>query len=407
VPRAPTRTVRWLNATVLGIGLASLFSDWSHETATALMPAFLATMGAGAAWLGLIEGFSDGISSFAKTASGYYTDRLQRRKPIVVAGYLVTALSTAAIGLATGAWQVLAARCVGRLGRGVRTPVRKAMLAASVRPETYGRAFAFERMMDTLGAIAGPVSAFFLLGWFGHRFPPVFWCTLLPGSLAVGCIGLLVRERARTRVSYISLADRLRLLPGRYRRLLVASGVFGLGDFAHTLLILLATQRLAPSLGAGRAASAAVALYVAHNVAYSSFAMAAGWLADHCPKHLVLSAGYLMASLMSLAIITLPTGLWTLGAIFVAGGVYVATVESAEDSLCAELVVEEHHGTAFGVMSTVSGLGDCVSSVAVGFLWSFTGVGAAFGYAAVLSLAGAILILFVGPERGRNLNLET
>lgn len=162
IQQPPPRS-RWLNRTVLGIGLASLFSDWSHEIATTVMPAFLATMGVAAAWLGLIEGVSDGLSSFAKMASGYYTDRLQRRKPIAVAGYLVTALGTASFGLATAAWHVLTARAVAWLGRGVRTPIRKALLAASVTKETYGRAFGFERMLDTLGAIVGPASAFFLL----------------------------------------------------------------------------------------------------------------------------------------------------------------------------------------------------------------------------------------------------
>ena len=127
-----TKPKRWLNRTVFGIGLASLFSDWSHEIATTILPAFLATMGVAAAWLGLIEGLSDGLSSFAKMASGYYTDKLQRRKPIAVIGYLVTALGTASIGLATAAWHILIARSLAWLGRGVRTPVRKALLAAAV-----------------------------------------------------------------------------------------------------------------------------------------------------------------------------------------------------------------------------------------------------------------------------------
>lgn len=119
MPSRRKAKMRWLNRTVLGIGLASLFSDWSHEIATAAMPAFLATLGAAAAWLGVIEGVSDGLSSFAKMASGYYTDRLERRKPIAVAGYVVTALGTAALGLATNAWHVLAARAGAWLGRGV------------------------------------------------------------------------------------------------------------------------------------------------------------------------------------------------------------------------------------------------------------------------------------------------
>src|SRR4051812_33372593 len=155
---------RWLNRTVLGIGLASLFSDWSHEIATALMPTFLATLGVAAAWLGIIEGVSDGLSSFAKMGSGYYTDKLTRRKPVAVVGYIVTALGIASFGLATQAWHVLLSRATAWLGRGVRTPVRKALLAGSVTRQNYGRAFGFERMMDTVGAIVGPATAFWLLG---------------------------------------------------------------------------------------------------------------------------------------------------------------------------------------------------------------------------------------------------
>src|SRR6266446_9532879 len=154
---------RWLNRTVLGLGLASLFSDWSHEIATTVMPAFLASMGVAAAWLGLIEGAADGLSSFAKMASGYYTDKLQRRKPIAVIGYLVTAFGTASFGLASTAWHVLVARACAWLGQGVRTPVRKTLLAAAVTRETYGRAFGFERMMDTVGAIIAPAAAWFLI----------------------------------------------------------------------------------------------------------------------------------------------------------------------------------------------------------------------------------------------------
>src|ERR1051325_9065050 len=123
--------MRWLNRTVLGIRLASLFSDWSHEIATTLLPAFLATMGVAAAWLGVIEGVADGLSSFAKMGSGYYTEKVQRQKPIAVAGYVITALGTAAFGLATAAWHVLLARSFAWLGRGVRAPARKALFGGA------------------------------------------------------------------------------------------------------------------------------------------------------------------------------------------------------------------------------------------------------------------------------------
>lgn len=382
----------WLNGTVLGIGLASLCADWSHEIATTVMPAFLATMGVAAAWLGIIEGVSDGLSSFAKMASGFYTDKLRRRKPIAVAGYLVTALGTASFGLATQAWHVMVARATAWLGRGVRTPVRKALLAAAVTPETYGRAFGFERMMDTLGAIVGPATALVLLPLVGHRYPTLFALTLIPGLLAVAAIALLVWERERKPVPHISFGERLRALPPRYRKFLVAVGLFGAGDFAHTLLILLATQRLTPVLGATKAASIAVGLYVAHNVFYAAFALVAGWLADRFPKSRVLATGYALAAVMAGLIIALPLNVWTLAVIFVLGGVYVAIEETLEDSLCAELVGAEHHGMGFGVLATVNGVGDFVSSAVVGVLWTAFGTQVAFGYSAALFLAGAALV---------------
>lgn len=136
IPSPSSRSRGWLNRTVLGIGLASLFADWSHEIAMTTMPAFLATMGVAAAWIGLIEGVSDGLSSFEKLASGHWTDGLPRRKSVMIVGYLVTALGTAGFGLASAAWHVLIARASAWLGRGVRTPVRKAMLAAAVTPDT-------------------------------------------------------------------------------------------------------------------------------------------------------------------------------------------------------------------------------------------------------------------------------
>jgi MFS family permease len=389
----PQSKTRWLNRTVLGIGLASLFSDWSHEIATTLMPAFLATMGVAAAWLGIIEGVSDGLSSFAKMASGYYTDRLRWRKPVAIVGYIVTTLGTASFGLATSAWHVLIARSVAWLGRGVRTPVRKALLAGSVTKETYGRAFGLERMMDTCGAIIGPATAFVLLPLLGYRYPRLFALTLIPGLIAVALIVFLVREQERKPVAHISFGESLRALPARYRRFLVAVGLFGMGDFAHTLLILLAAQKLTPTLGSGKAASIATGLYVLHNVLYATFAAVAGWLADRWDKARLLAGGYFLAALTAGTVIVMPFTVWTLALVFACGGIYVGIEETLEDSLCAELVEESHHGMAFGVLATVNGVGDFLSSVVVGALWSVAGTSVAFGYSAVLFVAGAVMVL--------------
>jgi MFS family permease len=383
----------WLNRTVIGIGLASLFSDWAHETATTVLPAFLANLGAAAAWLGIIEGTADGLSSFAKMASGFYTDKLPRRKPIAVVGYIVTALGTASFGLAGAPWQILLSRSLAWLGRGVRTPVRKALLAAAVTKETYGRAFGFERMMDTVGAIAGPATALLLVTAFAHDYRKIFLVTLIPGLMAAALIALLVKEKERKRVSHISFTGQLRALPSPYRKFLVAVGFFGAGDFAPTLLILLATQKLTPQFGAAKAASFAVGFYLLRNIFNAACAPLAGWLADRFNKKFVLAAGYALAAAMALLVIVAPMNLWTLGGVFMLAGIFVAVTETLEDSFCAELVGEEHHGTAFGVLATVNGIGDFISSAAVGTIWSAFGTTWAFGYSAVLFCLGAAIIL--------------
>lgn len=388
-----TGSVVWLNRTVIGIGLASLCSDWSHEIASVLLPAFLATMGVAAAWLGLIEGVADGLASFAKMASGYYSDRLARRKLIAVAGYVLTALGTALIGVASSAWQVLAARATAWLGRGIRTPVRKALLAGAVTRETYGRAFGFERMMDTVGAIIGPLTALLLLQLLRHNYSLIFALTLIPGLAAAAVMAWVVVEKQRIAVSHVNFGASLRALPTRFRRLLIAVGLFGMGDFAHTLLILLAVQRLTPVIGAARAVTIATGLYVLHNVLYAAFSMIGGALADRMHKGRLLALAYFLAGLMALAIMLLPLTAWTLGLVFVMGGIYVALEETLEDAFCAELVSDAQHGMAFGALATVNGIGDFVSSLIVGGLWTLFGVTVAFGYSAVLFFVGSGMVL--------------
>jgi MFS family permease len=384
----------WLNRTVLGVGLTSLFSDWSHETATAVLPAFLAAIGAGPAWLGAIEGVADGLSSFTKLASGHFTDKLKRRKPLAVIGYAFTALSTASFAFATHAYHVLFGRTAAWLGRGVRSPAKKALLAADVPPGAYGRAFGFERLMDTVGAIAGPLTALWLLDATQHSYRKVFLWTLVPGMLAVALFWLLVRERPINSKSKKSFFKGIATLPTPFRRLLIGVGVFGAGDFSHTMLILYASRALAPVQGIARAASLAVGLYTLHNVFYAGSAYLSGWISDHVPQRkVVLASGYALAGVTAILLCTATQSLWMLAFIFALAGLYVGTEEALEDSLSAELVPKEQHGMAFGVLAAVNAVGDFVSSLLVGFLWSSFGVQTAFTTSALLFFLGAFLIL--------------
>jgi MFS family permease len=253
-------------------------------------------------------------------------------------------------------------------------------------------------MMDTCGAIVGPASAVALLAAVNHHYPTLFAWTLVPGLLAAALIAFVVVEKERQPVKHISLGESLRALPKPFRKFLVAVGLFGSGDFAHTLLILLATQWLTPTLGAAKAASIAVGLYLLHNVLYAAFAFVASWLADRFDKRRLLAGGYTLAAGMAAAIITLPVSVWTLALVFAVGGVYVAIEETLEDSLCAELVGEAHHGMAFGTLATVNGVGDFLSSVMVGALWTWAGTSVAFGYSGILFAGGAVLLLRITSD---------
>jgi len=384
----------WLNRTVLGVGLTSLFSDWSHETATAVLPAFLAAIGAGPAWLGVIEGLADGLSSFAKLAAGHFTDRLKHRKPLAVFGYAFTALATASFGLATHPLEVLGGRAAAWLGRGVRSPAKKALLAGDVPPGAYGRAFGLERLMDTLGAILGPLCALWLLKATDHAYRKIFFWTLLPGSVAVACFWLLVRERPIAAKERKTFLRGLQALPTSFRRFLIAVGTFGAGDFSHTLLILYATRMLAAEHGLARAASLAVVLYTIHNAFYAGSAYLSGWLSDQVRnRHVVLAAGYGLAAITALLLSVGSRSLLLLGVIFVLAGLYIGTEEALEDSVTAQMISSEQHGMAFGTLAAVNAVGDFLSSLVVGSLWSAFGVGAAFGFSAVLFAAGALLVL--------------
>jgi MFS family permease len=386
--------IHWLNRTTLGVGLTSLLSDWSHEIATAILPALLMSLGAGPGWLGAIEGVADGLSSITKLVAGHFTDRLRSRKPLIVTAYAITAAATGAIGFAAGAVHILLARTTAWLARGVRTPARKALLAAAVPPEAYGRAFGFERMMDTVGAVAAPVTALWLLRVTSHNYRHVLLWTLVPGLAAAACFGLLVHERRTDIPVKKTFFAGLRDLPQEFRLFLAAVGVFGLGDFSHTLLILYATQKLTAGMGATTAASTAVGLYLVRNIFYAGSAYAGGWLGDHVPRRKgVLAGGYAVALGMTLLLATGAPRLIVLIIIFALAGIFTGVVEAIEDSITAEIVPPAQHGMAYGTLAAVNAVGDFASSVVVGALWAAVSPSAAFAAAGILFAAATVLIL--------------
>ena len=382
---------RWLTSTVLGIGMASLFSDLSHEAVTAVLPALLASMGVAAGALGTIEGVADGLSSVAKLYGGWWTDRLHRRKPLCAFGYGTMAIATGIIAAATTWPVVLIGRGVAWISRGLRTPARKALLAEAVTPQTYGRAFGFERTMDTLGAVIAPLIALGLLK-LGMKQRGVLWLSVLPAFLAVAAILFLVRETPdRTPNSHPFLAS-LRGLPKKFARFLYGVGLFGAGDFAHSLMILYAVAALTPKYGAVRAATISVGLYALHNIVYAGISYPAGALADRLNKRVLLALGYSVGALTALLLALNITSIAALVVVFILGGAYVGVEETLEDSLAAELLPDAVRGMGFGTMALVNGVGDFISSLCVGWLWAAFGATVGFGFALVLMTIGIVVV---------------
>lgn len=397
---------RWLNPAVLGMGLTSFLADASYETVSAVLPGFLGALRlpAPSLVLGLVDGIADAVSSFVKLGAGWWSDRLGHRKAIVVAGY---ALSGSAMGLlfavAVGWPLILTGRVLAWLGRGIRKPLREAILAEAIAPEDRGKAFGFHRAGDTLGAILGPLLGAGILAMFAPEaaadptasYRLIFWLTLIPGIGSALAFALLIRERRKAANPKIKLWTSIQALPNGFRRYLVGVGVFGAGDFAHTLLILAATAALTEPYGARQAAAMGAILYAVRNIFAAAAAYPVGHLSDHLGRRGLLIGGYALgglvmagfAAVFAADLATLPI----LAVLFALAGVYVAVEDSLEGAMTADLIPDlAMRGTAYGVIATVNGLGDLVSSAAVGGLWATTaGYPAGFLFSAMLMLAGA------------------
>ncbi len=415
----------WLNLTVLGAGLTSLLADASYETAIAVLPGFFAVLGASseevtgtafavaALWVGLMEGTADAVASSVKLGAGWLGDRLGHRKTIVAVGYLMTGVAGAFYALADVRAVVVLIRVVAWLGKGIRGPLRDAILADAVSPTNRGKVFGFHRAGDTVGAILGPLTASILLKLYpipvgGDPTQPfrfIFLLTLIPGIGAAVAFVLMIREERQT-PRLAGFWASVRALPVGFRRALVGIGVFGAGDFAAALLVLAATWLL--SLSPEHHADAwalGAALYTLRNVLYAVAAYPVGALSDRVSRLRLLACGYVLGALVIAGFAVI---LWAqlgnlplLAVLFGLSGVYGAFEDSLKGAITADLVPDKTiRGTAYGVMGSVSGLGDFVSSVGVGLLWWIVGPVPGFVAASVLMMLGAGLLMIVRGERG-------
>jgi MFS family permease len=382
------RGERWLSPGVRGIGAASLLSDLGHEVPTALLPSLLTTtLGAPASALGLIEGVADGLAGVARLGGGALADDPERRRAVAVGGYTSTAVLSGLIGAATAAWQVGVLRAAAWTARGLRVPARNALLADVVPAGAYG----FERAMDNLGAIGGPLLALGLVAVVGVR--SAILLSIIPGLLAALAIVYAIRHidrPATPKRDPIRLGVRPLLAAG-LGRLLAAVGAFEVGNVAATLLILRASELLAPGHDPQAAAQLALVLYAAYNLAATLASVPAGRLADRRGAQLVLAAGVAVFLVAYLGFAATGASLALLAGCFVAAGVAIGCVETAEHAAIAVAAPAGLRGSAFGLLAAIQSFGNLAASAIAGLLWTAISPRAAFIY-----LAGWMLVALLG-----------
>ncbi|HYE26564.1 MAG TPA: MFS transporter [Clostridia bacterium] len=384
-------------------GATSFLNDTASEMAYWILPAFLTTIGAGPATLGIIEGIAESVASFAKLFSGLWTDRLRRRKPLVVSGYVVANAVKPLLALVTAAWQVLVIRFLDRLAKGVRGAPRDVMLSESVPPERVGAAFGLLQAMDSAGAIAGPLLALAIMSSaYGLQFGPraVFIAAAVPGLLCIAVVALALRETQHTpSPTHKALFASPRALPRRYYYVIFAVTLFSLGNSSDMFLVLRAQELgipvwQAPLLG------------LIFNITYTLGSWPAGRLSDRASngasrgRYAIASAGLLVYAAVYLAFArgSANLGIYTAMAFY---GIYYALTQPVLKAIVVDAVGRELRGGAFGIYYFVTSVAALLASTVTGLLWKQYGAAVPLTISAMLALAAAVL-LFLAPDLFRH-----
>ncbi|MBU0672407.1 MAG: MFS transporter, partial [Candidatus Margulisbacteria bacterium] len=363
-----------------------------------LLPLFLTALGAGKTVIGLIEGIAEFTASMLKTFSGWFSDKLRKRKLLLVIGYTLSTVTKPFIAVAGNWGQVLFVRFLDRVGKGVRTSPRDALIAESVEPHERGKYFGFHRMMDTSGAVVGTLLASLFLYVFTRYFQmdtifqyrTIFWIAIIPGIMAVLTLVFWVKEPkfAEVRKTVFSFKA---ALPKKFILFLAVMAVFHLAQFSYAFFILRAADL-------GVIVPLIPIIYLVYNLVYAGTAMPFGQLADRLGKKNVLMIGFIIGGLMcfGFAFASSPIHAWIL---FVLAGLAAAIIDTVPRAMVPELVPAEVKGTAYGIYHMVIGVLDLPASLVVGLLWDITGPVIAFSYGAVLPLIAAALLFFLIPEK--------
>lgn len=388
---------RGLSRNVVVLGIVSFLNDASSEMIYPLLPVFLTSvLGAGPAVLGVIEGTAESTASFLKLYSGYLSDRVKRRKKWVVSGYAISNIIRPLIAVA-GTWtQVLAVRFADRIGKGLRTSPRDALIADSTPPESRGTAYGFHRAMDHAGAVAGPLVAAGLLLVFPERISLVFLLSFIPGLLAVALVAAGLRERAAAtpaaRGAGFNARSAWSEMPGRFRKYLLIILLFTLGNSTDAFLLLRAQELGVP-------VALLPVLWVALHAVKMAVSVPGGMLSDRIGRKRVIAAGWIVYALVYIGF-ALAGEHWQAWALFVVYGTYFGLTEGVEKAFVADLAPAHLRGSAFGLYHLAVGLGALPASVLFGLIWQQAGAGAAFSVGAFLAVAAGVLLMTLPSTAG-------
>lgn len=386
---------RILTPTVIALGAVSLLTDLSSDMIYPLLPAFLVgVLGASATGLGVIEGIAEGTAAFLKLGSGMMADRLRRRKGLVVLGYGLSGLAKPLMALATAPWHVLGVRFADRVGKGVRSAPRDALLAAESDPERRGRVFGFHRAMDTLGAILGPLAALAILALAPERYRLLFGLAAVPAVLSVVILVVFVRDRGRTEAPAVSTVGNrtvrgVRGLGKPFWRLLAVVAVFTLGNSSDAFLLLRAED-------VGIVAARLPLVWLFFNGVYALFAWLAGSWSDRIGRRTVVASGFAVYAAAYLGL-ALATEVWHLWGLFGLYGLYYGLTDGILRAGVADVAPVHARGTAYGVYYALTGVGLLVASIGAGALWDAFGPSVPFGVGAGLALVAALLAVVWVP----------
>lgn len=400
-----------LSRNVFTLGWVSFFMDVSSEMIYPLMPLFLTNiLGANKVIVGLIEGVAESTASLLKVVSGYLSDRIGKRKALILFGYGFSTLTRPILAIATSWTGVLIYRFIDRIGKGIRTAPRDAVIAESTEESRLGRAFGFHRAMDTCGAIVGPAIAIVVLYLYGLQysatyiqedlkttelaFRTIFWLSVIPGIVAVFLIILFVREKHQSSslkdLKHLSHPD---IINPDFKKFLIVVGIFTLGNSSIAFIILKVQEVGANTMGI-------TVLYLIFNAVYSLSSMPAGIAADYFGKKRMILSSYILFGLIyfGLAFSNTQAHVWTLLILY---GIFMGISEGIQRAFVATLLSNNYIGTGYGIYHTLTGLLALPSSLIAGLLWDIRGPQATFLFGTVTAVVASILFLmFFWKSRG-------